>query len=346
MNVRLTLILILAALVLAGCAALDGAPAFVPLPPTRTAALPPTITPTATHTPVPPTPTLIPSPTETATPAATPTTTPAVLMGAGDIALCGDGPEYAGDEQSASIIETQIAQYPHARVFIAGDTVQGEGAAWEYERCLDPTWGRFKERIRPAPGNHDYMTTGAGPYYDYFGEAAGPRGVGYYSYDLGDWHIAALNSNCADVGCGPESEQVAWLRADLAASEKQCTLVYWHHPRFSSGLTGGTGTVNPFWRTVTEMGVEIVVNGHDHNYERFAPMDSEGNAAPNGTRLFVSGTGGAHLRRFSNTHPSSELRLENTHGILQFRLYPGRYAWTFLPADDPTLTDAGEGACQ
>jgi acid phosphatase type 7 len=338
------MILLLFGLLAAGCTPAEG---VAPPPMTASAALP-TPTPTSTATAVPTataTPTLTPTPTQTSTPTATPTPTPAILIGAGDIASCGDSPEYQGDEQTAERIETLIAQYPQAQVFTAGDNVYGEGRAVEFNNCFDPTWGRFKERIRPAPGNHDYMSPAAAPYYAYFGEAAGPPGLGYYSYDLGDWHIVALNSNCNDIACGPNSPQVQWLREDLENSQKKCSLAYWHHPRFSSGLAGDSGIINPFWRTAVEMGVEIVVSGHDHNYERFALLNVEGEADPQGTRLFIVGTGGSTLRAFGETRPHSEVRYNTTNGVILFELYPDSYRWTFHPVDDPSLTDSGSGTC-
>jgi len=189
------------------------------------------------------------------------------------------------------------------------------------------------------------MTQQGAPYYQYFGAAAGEPGKGYYSYDLGSWHIVVLNSNCNDIACGPNSPQVEWLREDLNASASQCTLAYWHHPRFSSGLAGGSGAVNPFWRTVVEQDVEVVVNGHDHDYERFSQLNVEGEADPNGTRLFIVGTGGGVLRDFGEIKPNSEVRYYGTNGVIQFKLFPGRYEWQFVPADDQALTDMGEGDC-
>lgn len=290
-------------------------------------------------------PTLIPSPTPTETPAATPTPQPAVLIGAGDIAYCGDAPEYQGDEHTAALVEKLLAQSPDAAVFTAGDTVYGDGTMAELKNCFDPSWGRFKERIHPAPGNHDYMTDAGAPYYAYFGAAAGEPGVGYYSYNLGSWHIVVLNSNCNDIACGPNSAQVQWLREDLQKNASLCTLAYWHHPRFSSGIAGGSGSVNPFWRTAVEMGVDVVVNGHDHDYERFAPMDAAGTGDPNGTREFVVGTGGAVLRDWGEVKPNSEARIKGNHGVIQLRLYPGSYEWQFFSADDPAQTDSGSGTC-
>lgn len=215
----------------------------------------------------------------------------------------------------------------------------------ELVKCFEPSWGQFKGRIRPSPGNHDYMTDQGAPYYAYFGAAAGEAGAGYYSYDMGDWHIVALNSNCDDIACSPNSQQVTWLKEDLQNSGKQCTLMYWHHPRFSSGLGGGLGSVSTFWRTAVEMGVEVVVNGNDHNYERFALLDAVGNADANGTRLFIVGTGGAELRGLGIPQPNSEVRYNGTNGVIMFRLFPGRYEWKFIPVQDIALTDAGDGVC-
>ncbi len=330
-------------LFLMGC---DGTSILVP-----TLTLAPTIA-----LPVAPTsrPTTVPTSTQTALPAASPTHTlppatatpvPAVLIGAGDIAYCGNEPGTNGDEKTSALLDSLVAQYPNAVIFTLGDTVYGDGTTTELKQCFDPNWGRFKDRIRPAPGNHDYMTDAGAPYFNYFGAAAGTFGQGYYSYDLGDWHIVVLNSNCNDIACGPNSEQMTWFREDLQKSGKQCTLAYWHHPRFSSGIAGGSSSVNAFWTTAVEMGVDVVVNGHDHDYERFAPMDASGNADPNGTREFVDGTGGAVLRDWGTIKPNSEVRYSSTYGVLKFELTPGKYEWTFLPVTDSAKTDNGTGTC-
>jgi hypothetical protein len=306
---------------------------------------------TATQTPVAPTVSTTPSPTHTSTPAPTNTPSPSstptavVLIGAGDIGYCGSELPYDGDEKTADLIKSVLSQEPNATVFTAGDSVYGSGTLTEIMKCFEPSWGQFKERIRPSPGNHDYMTDQGAPYYAYFGAAAGEAGKGYYSYDLGDWHIVALNSNCDDIACGPDSQQVKWLQDDLRKSGKLCSLMYWHHPRFSSGLGGGLGSVSTFWKTAVEMGVEVVVNGNDHNYERFSPLDAVGNADPNGTRLFVVGTGGSELRGLGIPQPNSEVRYSGTNGVIMFRLFPGRYEWKFIPVQDISLTDAGTGVC-
>jgi hypothetical protein len=332
--IRSLLVFLALALVAAGCSSVsDHAPTstvfLTTALPTGTATPNPTTT--ATPTPV---------PTETATPepSPTPTPTPVVLIGAGDISYCGEA--YLGDEATASILE----RFPEAVIFTAGDNVQGVGIRAEYRNCFDPTWGRFFDRLHPSPGNHDYMTEGGAPYYEYFGERAGPPGLGYYSYDLGEWRIVALNSNCNDIACGPDSRQAAWLREDLASSQKQCTLLYWHHPRWSSGLAGGYGSVSIFWRTAVEFGAEIVVSGHDHDYERFAPMDGDGLPSPAGVRQFVAGTGGTTLRQFGEPKPNSEIRYNESNGLLKFHLLPGSYTWEFIPTTGD-FSDSGSGVC-
>jgi hypothetical protein len=265
------------------------------------------------------------------------------LIGAGDIAYCSQA--YLGDDYTADLIGSLLTQNPQAVLFTAGDNVQGEGFAWEYRDCFTPTWGRFKNRIHPVPGNHDYMTDGGANYFNYFGAAAGQPGNGYYSYNLGAWHIVALNSNCNDIACGANSAQAQWLRADLAANPTACTLLYWHHPRWSSGLAGGSAVVAPFWKIAVEAGVEIVVNGDDHDYERFAPQDTAGKLSASGVRQFVAGTGGTPLRAWGTPQPNSEVRNNETWGVLKFTLYPDRYDWEFVPLPGSTFRDAGSGVC-
>ncbi|MBE0699348.1 MAG: metallophosphoesterase, partial [Anaerolineaceae bacterium] len=267
-----------------------------------------------------------------------PTPTPVLLAGAGDIAVCGDLNQ--GDERTAALIE----RFPDAAVFTAGDNVYGTGTPNDYAYCYTPSWGRFKDRTRPSPGNHDYETEAGAAYYSYFGRAAGAANIGFYSYDLGSWHIVALNSNCNDIGCGKESAQAEWLRTDLASNTAKCTLLYWHHPRWSSGMAGGSGSVSTFWRVAVENNADVVVNGHDHNYERFAPQDAEGNADPKGVREFVVGTGGTILRDFGEIKPNSELRYNSTNGIIVFKLYTDHYDWEFVPTSGD-FHDTGSGEC-
>jgi hypothetical protein len=203
----------------------------------------------------------------------------------------------------------------------------------------------FKDRIHPSPGNHDYMTPGAADYFSYFGAAAGEPGKGYYSFEEGAWHVVILNANCAYVGCGSNSEQVHWLEADLAAHPTKCTLAIWHQPRFSSGLSGTSG-MYPFWKVLYENGAEIVINGHDHDYERFAPQDPVGNPDPQkGIREFVVGTGGASQRRFNAITPNSEVHETGTYGVLKLTLYADRYNWEFVPVAGGVFQDMGSGDC-
>jgi acid phosphatase type 7 len=264
-----------------------------------------------------------------------------VLVGAGDIARCDDGVAASSQaELTARLIETIPGT-----VFTAGDNVYPDGAAEEFATCYDPTWGRFKDRTRPSAGNHDYHTDDGGPYYAYFGENAGPAGQGYYSYDLGAWHIVVLNSN---LDGKTNQEQRAWLTEDLADSSAVCTLAIWHHPLFSSGEHGNDDYSWPLWQILYEAGADVVINGHDHTYERFAPQDMNGEADPErGIRQFVAGTGGAPLYDFDNYDPNgnSEVRDNSTFGVLKLTLRPDSYDWEFVPVEEGGFTDAGSGEC-
>lgn len=266
---------------------------------------------------------------------------PQIFIGAGDIASC-------NELEGPSLTAMLLAAFPDATIFTAGDNSQITGEVNEFWDCFDSTWGRYKERIRPSPGNHDAATNELGTYYDYFGAAAGERGQGYYSYDLGAWHIIALNSNC-DIagGCQKGSSQEEWLRADLAAHPAQCTLAYWHHPYYGSGIYG----VNPFmgdiWRDLYDAGVDLVINGHSHHYERFARQDPFGNADPkNGIREFIVGTGGAGFHVIEGEPaPNSERIIESAHGLLKLELHSGAYAWEFIPVGFDRSLDSGWGNC-
>jgi hypothetical protein len=262
----------------------------------------------------------------------------AVLVAVGDIASC----KSEGDEATAALLDRQPGV-----IAALGDTVYESGKPEEYARCFAPAWERHKQRIRPAVGNHEYQTPGASGYFAYFGEQAGEPGKGYYSYDLGRWHIIVLNSNCKQVGgCDADSPQVEWLRSDLAAHPTQCALAYWHHPRFSSGQHGNFPSIQTIWEILYQHGVDIVLAGHDHDYERFAPLDAQGQADPErGIRSFVVGTGGRSLRPFGEIHPASEVRDHQTYGVLKLTLRPDSYEWQFIPAAGGTFTDAGQGTC-
>jgi hypothetical protein len=260
-----------------------------------------------------------------------------VLVGAGDIADCG----LDDDAATASLLDGI-----DGTVFTAGDNAYPNGTPEQFRMCYGSTWGRQLARTRPAPGNHDWETKNLAGYLGYFGAAAAPAGKSWYSYDLGAWHIVVLDSDCAFVGgCGPSTDQGRWLAADLAASTARCTLAIWHHPRFSSGDHGNDVSVAPFWTALYDANADVVVNGHDHDYERFAAQDPNGHADPaRGLREFVVGTGGAALRSFPNPAANSELRDNIDHGVIKFTLHPTSYDWTFLRATDGSA-DSGNGAC-
>ncbi len=261
-----------------------------------------------------------------------------VLVGVGDIASCSS----SGDEATAKLLDTI-----NGTVFTTGDNVYESGTDTEFTNCYEPSWGRHKARTRPSVGNHEYGTAGASGYFNYFGAAAGERGKGYYSYDLGAWHIIVLNSNCSQVGgCGAGSAQEQWLRADLAAHPTTCTLAYWHHPRFSSGSHGNSTAVQPLWQALYDAGADVVVSGHDHNYERFAPQTPSGAADPTfGIREFVAGMGGKSHYGFGTIQPNSQVRNSDTYGVLKLTLHATSYDWQFVPETGKTFTDSGTTTC-
>ncbi len=260
------------------------------------------------------------------------------MVAAGDIAHC-DSP---ADEQTASLID----QIDPALVLALGDLAYDEGTTAEFSDCYDPTWGRHRSITRPTPGNHEYLTPGAEPYFRYFGSAAGRQGEGYYSLDLGAWHLVVLNSNCDEIGgCDRTSPQGRWLAADLAANPQTCLLASMHHPRFSSGRYGADEDVRPLWEQLAAAGADLILSGHEHSYERFAPQTPDGVASSDGPRLFVVGTGGIWLREFTGVADNSERRVVD-HGLLDLRLGDGHYSWQFLDVDggvrDDGVDDCGE----
>jgi hypothetical protein len=278
------------------------------------------------------------APTPTASAAATTAPDP-VLIAAGDIASCLS----TGDEATAALVSAISGT-----VATLGDNAYERGSGEEFGNCYTPTWGAFKDRIRPAPGNHEYLTPGAQAYFDYFGAAAGTLGQGYYSYDLGTWHLIVLNSQCWDIGgCNAAAPQSQWLKADLAAHPAACTLAYWHTPRFSSGFHGDAPLVQTFWDELYAAGADVVLNGHDHDYERFVPQDPQGKADPaRGLREFIVGTGGRSHYPFPGApHPNTAVRNDKTYGVLKLTLHSGSYDWAFVPVAGQTFTDMGSGQC-
>ena len=261
------------------------------------------------------------------------------LVGAGDIADCLTDM----DEATARLLDG-IA----GTVFTAGDNVYEIGAPTEFSGCYDPTWGRHKARTLPAAGNHDYDTGGAAGYFGYFGSIAGDPTKGYYSTDVGGWHIVVLNSNCLDIvgGCQTGGAQEQWLRSDLAASTASCTVAIWHHPLFSSGSHVSNVEVRPLWQALYDAGADVVVVGHDHDYERFASQSATGVAdQAYGLREFVVGTGGRELRSFATVAPNSEVRDSSAFGVLRLTLHSGGYDWAFTPVTGASFTDTGTAAC-
>ena len=267
------------------------------------------------------------------------TTPPQIAVGAGDIADCNK----PNDEATANIVDNVAGT-----VIVMGDNVYENGTTTEYQNCYNPSWGRFKARTKPSAGNHEYNTPGATGYYQYFGAAAGDPTKGYYTYELGGWHVIVLNSNISmKVG----SAQYNWLTNDLAASQNLCTMAYWHHPLYSS--TSGTGTggltyssVRPLVDALYAGGADLILMGHRHFYERLAPMKPDGTRDDVfGTRHMIVGTGGKSTGSQTNIFPTSEARNGNTYGVIKLYLYEDGYAWKFLPIAGKTYTDSGSTAC-
>jgi hypothetical protein len=275
---------------------------------------------------------------------APPTSEPQTLVGGGDIASCSSN----GDALTADVLEAIPGT-----IFTTGDNAYPNGSMTDYTNCYGPSWGRaaLKARTMPSPGNHEYQTSGAAGYFQYFGSNAGAPGKGYYSYNLGEWHIIVLNSNssCSTISCAAGSAQEQWLRADLAAHKNYaCTLAYWHHPRFNSGQQHGNNTnVTPLWNALYENNADVILNGHEHVYERFAPQTPNG-AADNarGIRQFTIGSGGnGHYAFKATPEPNSEARNNTAYGVLKLTLRSGGYDWQFVAAAGSSYTDTGSGAC-
>jgi acid phosphatase type 7 len=266
------------------------------------------------------------------------------LVGAGDIAGC---KAIEGAQATARLIE----QIP-GTVFAAGDLVYEHGSAAEFRDCYGPTWGRFKNRTRPTLGNHEYGVPNAGAYFEYWGAQAGPAGRGYYSYDLGIWHIVALNTNCDAPGlggCGAGSPQEAWLRQDLGEHPNVCIVAYGHHALFSSGLFK-RHAIHPelkqLWQDLYAAHADLMLVGHEHSYERFAAQNPDGQADPeHGIREIVVGTGGRSHDPLGFATNNSEVRDADTFGVLKVVLSPHGYTWEFLPEEGKAFRDAGVGIC-
>jgi len=266
-------------------------------------------------------------------PAPSPPPVSAVLVGAADIGDCAT---------RGSQLTAQLLDRTPGTVFTAGDNAYPHGTAQDFRDCYQPTWGRHLSRTRPAPGNHEYESAGAAHYFQYFGDRAGPSGLGYYSYTLGNWRVFSLNS---EVGFERGSAQLVWLRSELSGSQTPCALAYFHKPLFSSGFHGNHLHMQEIWRTLYEFGVDVVISGHEHNYERFAPQDFLGRFdSERGIRQFIVGTGGTTPRAVGATLSNSEVH-GSSWGVLMLTLEASHYRWEFLPAEPGGLQDAGTGQC-
>jgi alkaline phosphatase len=252
-----------------------------------------------------------------------------ILLAVGDIGSC--------DGQADEAVAALASGLPGS-IALLGDIAYDQGSAADFENCFEPAWGPMRSRLHPVPGNHDYETPGASAYFDWFGAAAGTLGQGWYSFELGAWHLVALNSNCGAVGgCGPGSAELAWLEADLAAHPSACLLAFWHHPRYSSGLHGTIVLTDSLWDALVAHGLDVALAGHDHSYERLAV---------DGAREFVVGTGGRSIYEFEHDPlPMTEVRHAGSYGLLWLALGANAYEWQFLSLGDPTFTDTGSGDC-
>jgi hypothetical protein len=259
-----------------------------------------------------------------------------VFVGAGDIASCLS----TGDAATARLL-AGIA----GTVFTTGDNAYERGTASEFRNCYGPTWGRVLSRTHPVSGNHDYETSGATGYFGYFGSRAGAQGKGYYAYNLGAWRIYTLNSNCGYVSCSSISAQARWLKADLAAHPHRCTMALWHHPLFSSGSHGNQTYMRSLWNVLYAYHADVVLNGHDHDYERFARQSPTGALSTRGIREFVIGTGGRSHYPWGTIRAHSQVRNNTTFGVLKMTLHSTSYSWRFVPVAGQTWTDSGTTTC-
>ena len=266
------------------------------------------------------------------------------LVGAGDIAWCGN---LTGAEATAKLIDNIPGT-----VFAAGDLAYEKGTYEEFENCYQPTWGRFRDRTKPSPGNHEYVGSVASGYFRYWGAQAGDPEKGYYSFELGPWHIISLNTNCeirALGGCDAGSPEEVWLKQDLAEHPKACIIAYGHHALFSSGFSSKHARhveLRAFWEDLYVAHADLVLAGHEHSYERFAPQDPDGHVDPeHGIRQITVGTGGRSHTFLGFAMPNSEVRNADTFGVLRLTLSPTKYKWEFIPEPGAQFHDSGEGSC-
>ncbi len=261
-----------------------------------------------------------------------------VVLAAGDVASC----DSTGDSETADLLDGLSGS-----ILAPGDLAYDDGTAQEFADCYGPTWGRHKARTYPAPGNHEYNSTNALGYYNYFGAVAGDPDEGWYSFDLGAWHIVSLNSNCSDIGgCERDSKQGEWLAQDLASHPAACTLAFWHHPRFNSGdHHGSQKQMSDFWAILDEHDADVILSGHEHLYERFGLQDADGSADADGIRQFTVGMGGRSHYAFGTPLPQSEARNATAYGVLQLTLHATSYDWEFVPVAGASYSDSGTASC-
>jgi len=266
------------------------------------------------------------------------------LYAAGDIAECkSKAAAESSAAKTAGLIEAGLAQDGKAVVLTLGNNTYPVGTPEEFSQCYDPTWGKFLARTLPSPGNHDYAMPLAQAYYNYFDEQAGPDRRGYYSRNVGSWHIVSLNSNLKDEQF---QAQLKWLQDDLRNNKRSCTLAFWHHPLYSSGSRGNNAVMQPAWKILQDAKADLILPAHDNDYQRFAPQDSSGQRDNvHGLREFVVGTGGAKLTTMLLTKPNSEVRDNSSQGVLKLTLKENGYDWEFLPLPGQSFRDKGSDKC-
>lgn len=268
-----------------------------------------------------------------------------VIAAVGDIACpAGSAPSPTQCQQAA--VAARIEKSPARSVWLLGDIQYPTGAPADFRSSFARSWRAVLPLARPTPGNHEYMTAGAAGYFDFFGRRAGPARRGYYSFDIGRWHVVSLNSNCTIISCAKDSSQSAWLRRDLERHRHRCTAAFWHAPRYSSGsVHGDDPSTRPLWRILQRHRAEFVLGGHDHDFEGFRRQDADGHADRRGMQQFVVGTGGRSQYPFKVAAPNSIVRRTNTFGFLQMKLMPQRFSWKFVDVGGRSLA-SGKARCR
>ena len=260
-----------------------------------------------------------------------PTGATATVLAVGDIGMCS---ERVNVEKTASLVAGM-----EGLLLLVGDLAYMRGTFQEFKDCFEPAWGRFRNRWRPVPGNHEYESNRASGYLQYFGAAAEPAGRTYYSFRAGDWLILMLDSNDSVT---PASDQYAFVTSTLAANGNPCTMAVWHHPLFSSGQNGPNSFMRDIWRLLYDHHADVVITAHDHLYERFGKQDADGRSDARGLRQFIVGTGGAMLYNFQRQEANSQVR-QQSHGVLRLRLHTHGYSWEFIDVNGITLDVNSDG---